>query len=264
MSELTEEDEVSGISRPIDYYKYSDGNWQKSSTVVPREVAFTIFVNNQELVTTLCTPIKLNCLVLGYLISEKVIQEVADVERMRVCESESLADVQIKRADFVLPNKRILTSGCGGGVSLSNSEPEKISSSFSVTPPQISNLMKQLLEDAELYRIAGGIHTSVLCDNNKILIKAEDIGRHNTLDKILGESRLIKQSTTNKIICTTGRLSSEMVLKIARMEVPVVASLTSPTERALELAQKLGITLIGYATGTHFSAYSCPERLLNC
>ena len=118
------------------------------------------------------------------------------------------------------------------------------------------------MKGAELYRISGGIHTSALCENEDILVMAEDIGRHNTLDKIVGECLFRKLSAKNKIMVTSGRLSSEMVRKAARMEIPVVASLTSPTERAIVVGKEAGITLTGYARGKRLSVYSHPERLI--
>ncbi len=253
---------VPGVAQDIECYKFTDGNWEKSSVAVPQEIMLTIFVNSQELVSTLCTPTKLNCLVIGYLFSENVITGMADILTMRVCEEESLADVCLNRTDLALPKRRILTSGCGGGVSLTSIEPKKVLSDLKATPMQILNLMNKLLKEAGLYRISGGVHTSAICDKENILATAEDIGRHNTLDKIQGECLLRKLPTQNKIIVTTGRLSSEMVRKTAGMEIPIVASLTSPTERAIISSKELGITLIGYAKGRRMTIYSCPKRLI--
>jgi FdhD protein len=254
---------VEGIAPEIDCYQFSDGKWRKSSVAVPQEIAFTIFVNGQELVSILCTPTKLNCLVFGYLYSEGVITGMGDVLSMRVCQDESSADVLLSKPDFILPQRRILTSGCGGGVSFSGTEVKKVSSDLRLSPEQILSLMKKMLRGDALYRISGGIHTSALCDSENILVVAEDIGRHNTLDKIQGECLLRKMPTKDGILLTTGRLSSEMLRKTAVMEIPVVASLTSPTEKAIALARDLGITLIGYAGGRRLSVYSHEERLLS-
>jgi FdhD protein len=122
--------------------------------------------------------------------------------------------------------------------------------------------MKQLNKKAELYRFCGGVHTSALCNNNSLLVVAEDIGRHNTLDKIMGECLLSKSTTTDMVLLTTGRISSEMLAKAARMETPIVISRSSPTDRSISLALELGITLIGYVRGNRLSVYSHEERLL--
>jgi len=219
-----------GVARDIACQKYVDGKWQLISLSVPKEMAFTIYVNSQELVTILCTPLKLNCLVLGYLLAEGIIVDMKDVASMRVCEDDALADVKLTLSDFVLPKKRILTSGCGGGINLnSNMGASKIKTDISLAPKQILQLMRYMHESAELYSLTGGIHTSALCDKRAVMVVSEDIGRHNTLDKIMGECLLHKISTKNKILLTSGRVSSEMTLKAAKMQVPVIASLTSPT-----------------------------------
>jgi len=120
-----------------------------------------------------------------------------------------------------------------------------------------------LFRQQELFQLGGGIHCSALCDRRQILILAEDIGRHNTLDKIMGECLLRKLPTEDGILLTTGRISSEMLLKAARMQTPIVVSRGSPTERAISLGKELGISVIGYARGNRLSVFSVEERLLN-
>ena len=179
-----------------------------------------------------------------------------------MCEDDALADVKLNQPDFVLPQKRILTSGCGGGVSLNmNMGVSKIKTDIRVAPKQILQLMRYMQESAKLYNLTGGLHTSALCDDKAVMVISEDIGRHNTLDKILGECFLRKISTKNKILLTSGRVSSEITRKAAKMQVPVIASLTSPTEHAVKLARDLDITLAGYVRGTHLTVYARPDRL---
>lgn len=251
-----------GISPEIESLEFSEGNWQTRRLSLPQEMSFTLYINGQELVTILCTPSKLNCLTLGYLAAENLIKDLSDVAAMRVCEDDGLADVKLSRGDLVLPQKRVLTSGCGGGISLNAADVgERLDSTFASDPERVLSLMREMIKNAGLYNLSGGIHTSALAGPAGIEIVAEDIGRHNTLDKILGESLLRKISTRDKILITSGRISSEMLRKAARMAVPIVASLTSPTERATLLARELGICLAGYARGSHLTVYSWPGRL---
>lgn len=249
-----------GIATDIQSDKFIDGKWQRVSLSMPKELPFTIYINGVELVTILCSPIKLNCLVLGYLYAEGIIKDMKDVASMRVCEDDALADVKLNKPDFVLPQKKILTSGCGGGISF-NIDVPKMDSDIRVPPEKILQLMQQLVESASSYNLSGGIHTSALCDRNGILAIAEDIGRHNTLDKLMGECLLRKIPSACMILLASGRVSSEMIRKAAIMQTPIIASLTSPTERAVILAREIGITLIGYVRGNHLTVYSQPERL---
>jgi FdhD protein len=251
-----------GVAPDIACYKYIDGKWQTASLTVPQEMALTIYINGQELVTILCTPSKLNCLVLGYLLSEGIIKDIKEVVSMRVCEDDALADVRLVKTDLALPQKKMLTSGCGGGVSfLTDLGDLKINSTFNSSAENLLQLMKQMMQNAELYNLTGGIHTSAISEGKTLLAAAEDIGRHNTLDKIVGECALRRISTADKIILTSGRVSSEMMKKAAKMQAPVIVSLTSPTENAVLLARDLGITLAGYARSTHLTVYSRPDRL---
>ncbi len=217
-------------------------------------------MNEQELVTILCTPIKLNYLVFGFLYAEGIISTISDVVMMRICEEDSLVDVRLGNSTFVPPSQRTITSGCGGGP-VFKIEGEIVDSDLVISPSEILSLMKNLQDKMELYRLSGGVHTSALSSREKLLVLAEDIGRHNTLDKILGECLVKKLPTKDHLLFTTGRVSSEMLLKAAKMQVPVVASRHSPTASAVSLALELGVTLIGHVRGMHMIVYSHPERL---
>jgi FdhD protein len=249
-----------GAASDIALNRYSPEAWSRSTTCVPREVEFTIFVDGRELVTVLCTPTRLTHLVLGFLFSEGVIDTVKDVAGMRVCEDDRLAEVRLARPGYQPPERRTVGSGCGGGVTLA-AERRRVDSSLVVTPGQVSSLMKQMNRHADLYRACGGVHTSALADAEGLKVIAEDIGRHNTLDKIAGQCLMTGVSTRDGLLLTTGRLSSEMLYKAARMGTPVVVSRSSPTDRSISLGQELGITLIGYARGDRMSVYSHAERV---
>jgi len=223
-------------------------------------MALAIHVNRQELVTILCTPTKLNCLVLGFLYAEGIISGIDDVESMRMCEEESLADVMLSNPEYELPTRRTLTSGCGGGATF-KTQGKRVESDLVATPKEVLSLMKQLQEQMVLYRLCGGVHGSALSDTENLLIVAEDIGRHNTLDKIQGECLLKGLSTRDRLLLSTGRISSEMLIKAAKMQAPVVVSRHSPTGAAVSLARDLGISLVGHAHGSRLSVYSHAERL---
>jgi FdhD protein len=251
---------MKGAKGDIESYRFVRGEWKKRIVNVPVEMELTIYVNQYELVQILCTPTKLNCLVMGFLYSEGIISSIKDVASMRLCEDESVADVKLINRDFRLPAHRILTSGCGGGTSFKTPGKE-IESNLFLEPQDVLYLMREFQKRMDLHRKSGGVHASALADRGKIIVWAEDIGRHNTLDKIIGECLLRGISFKDRIILTTGRVSSEMILKGLKIEAPFIISRHSPTEKAISIADEMGISLIGHARGESFSIYSHNERL---
>lgn len=251
---------LKGAAQEVNFHHFSGEKWERSSVHLPSEMPLTIFVNSQELVTILCTPTKLNGLVLGFLYAEGIIFDMEDVSSMRVCEEESLADVMLKNPAVELPKRRMLTSGCGGGATF-GFKGKRVDSDLAPTPKELLSLMRQLQEQMVLHRHCGGVHASALSDNKDLLVVAEDIGRHNTLDKIQGECLLQGLRTKDRLLLSTGRISTEMLLKAAKMQVPVVVSRHSPTGSAVSFARELGISVVGHAKGNRLSVYSLPERI---
>lgn len=242
------------------------GEWLKVEGHILREMPLTVYVNGNELVTILCTPSKLNCLVAGFLHLEGIISSVDEIVLMRVCVDDSLADVRLNRPDVVLPTRRTLTSGCGGGTTLEadwQRLPE-VRSTLSIESKQVQLLVRKLLDAGAVYRRSGGVHTSALAKGSDLILIAEDVGRHNTIDKIHGECLLTGIDESTCALLTTGRISSEMLTKAVRMAVPMVVSRSAPTDRAVQIAQAKGITLIGYARGSHLSVYTHPWRISDC
>jgi FdhD protein len=260
MQEAIGVSDMTGTATDIVCNRFSEEGWARTSVHVPLERELTVYVNLRELVTILCTPAKLNYLVLGFLYSEGIISGLGDVTMMRVCDDESEVDVRLSNPNLELPTKRRLTSGCGGGATFTT-QAQRLDSTLAATPAEVRSLMKQLQEQIELSQASSGMHASALADTGNLLVVAEDIGRHNTLDKIQGECLLRGVSTRDRLLLTTGRVSSEMLLKAARMQVPVVVSRHSPTGSAVSLAHDLGIALVGHVRGSRLLVYSHPERL---
>lgn len=258
--------EARGTSLVKDYtpdipcWKFTELGLISSSANVPQEVALVIFVNGNELVRINCTPDKLNYLVLGFLYNEGIVSGLSDIAGIKSCNDEFEFDVTLSDTKFEIPETRTLTSGCTGGVAFA-ADVERVKSNTVVTFTNIAALMNQFLKQMELYPLCGGVHASALCTASKVVVIAEDIGRHNTVDKIQGECMMMGISTKDAILLSTGRVSSEMLLKAARMQVPVVVSRTSPTVRAITLAEEMNITLIGYARSKSLIVYSHPDRL---
>jgi FdhD protein len=239
-----------------------DKGWTASENWAPREVPVTVYLDREELATLMCTPDRLSFLVAGFLRSEGIIRTLDDIGMMRVCDQEQTVDVRLVSPHKEKPGKRILTSGCGGGVTFDGgSSPRPVTSDLRLQPRQLLNCMRQLLVCHDGTGKRRGTHTSALADANGLLVVCEDVGRHNTLDKIWGECMFAGIQTEGKILISTGRLSSEMMLKAGKMNVPVAVSLNSATERAVQLAKEMGITAVGYARGSRLLVYSRADRL---
>ncbi|MBI4317218.1 MAG: formate dehydrogenase accessory sulfurtransferase FdhD [Chloroflexi bacterium] len=253
-----------GASSDMTVAVFDHGHWTEVERKLVLEKPLSIYVDQKEWVTILCTPSKLNCLVVGFLYFEGLITSLADVALIRVCDEDETVDVRLAVPLPELPTRRVLTTGCGGGVAfaIDSLGLPKVQSDLVVAPSHVQSLMKKLHERATLYRQCGGVHTSALCDPEDILVAAEDVGRHNTLDKIQGACMLLDVPTRDRILLTTGRLSSEMLVKAARMQVPIVVSRSAATDRATRLADQLGITLVGYARGERMLVYSHSYRLM--
>ena len=239
------------------YFHVKGGRLDEIKGEVVREQPLTVYVNDERFLTLLCSPFQLDALVVGYLWMEKVIDDLAEIGRLDISEVDGRADVTLTHP-VVLPTERILTSGCGGGITF-RIDPRlfpRLRSTLRVSAPQLAARLKDLFGQARHYHASRGIHGAALADEDRLLVMAEDVGRHNAVDKVKGEAMRHGISTVDRVLLSTGRVSSEMLLKAARMGVPVVASRTSPTEMAVALAEQLGITVIGYLRPDSLNLYA--------
>jgi len=230
-----------------------------TTTDVVREALVRLHVNGQEWAMLMCTPRQLDLLALGFLHNEGIVASMKDVRRVVVCPSGACVEVWLRDANRELPTARILTSGCGGGVTFNDltSEAQPVLSDVTVTPQQIGQLMFKL-QEGQRYR---GVHTSALADGDALLATATDVGRHNTIDKLCGLCLVEGILTEDRILLTTGRVSSEMLNKAARMRIPIVASRTSPTTLSLALAEAWHVTLVGYVRRDSLNVYTGLARV---
>ncbi|MFC2015213.1 formate dehydrogenase accessory sulfurtransferase FdhD [Chloroflexota bacterium] len=256
-----------GSCREINAVQYIDGYWKRLPIKLPDEMPLSLFINGQKNVSILCTPEKLNYLVIGYLRSEGFINNLDEITKMRVCLEESLADTYLTYQTPSLHDKCTMASDCCGSASFEKEESvPPLDSDWHVSPFQILSSIRLLQRKSKgrgsKNGIRKGMHMSALSNGYKLIISAGDIGRHNTIDKIWGECMLKGIPTKDCLLVTTGRISLEMLVKAAKMGIPVVASLNSATNQAVELGANLGITVVGYAHRNRLSVFSCKERLL--
>jgi FdhD protein len=244
------------------YQQISGDGWVSVEGGVPEEAALSIYVNGLELATFMCTPVQQKALALGFLANEGLIAGLDEVPVAHVCARGTCVDVWLSHT-IRYPPRPIVTSGCGGGLTFDDlsREIEPLDSALRVTPAQIHTLMRQFQGAGELYREVRGIHTSALSDGERLLLVAEDVGRHNTLDKLRGLALMEGVDTRDRILLSSGRVSSEMLNKAARMGVPVIVSRTSPTGLSVALARAWGIALVGYVRQNRMNVYAGQERL---
>ncbi len=250
--------------KSITYYHVESNALESlnGSTIV--EIPVSLTVNGEPWLTFMCTPVSLEALAVGFLFNEGVIDSMQEVADVRVCEHGGNVDVWLQHPVEKPVNWR-RTSGCSGGVTAVDSiqRPHPVTASFHFKLPfgKIVEIAAKLTESQDLYRVTGGVHTSALADGENILLSADDIGRHNTLDKIAGMCLMQNIHPQNRILLTTGRISSEMLQKAARLGAGMLISRTSPSSLSIELAEKWDITIIGYARRTGFNVYTHPKRV---
>jgi FdhD protein len=245
--------------------RFEKGRLRSVSRAVVQEYPLRLTVNDRELATLVASPHQLNFLVAGFLRNQGFLSSLADILTLGVCADFGAARVQLKGE---IPERLspTLTSGCGTGITFTLPHPPApvpLKSHFPpVSPAAVLALMKDLQRRAEHYRSHGGIHSAAVGDGRQLLLYAEDLGRHNTFDRIAGEALFRGIDLAGKLLVTSGRISTEMVGKAARLGIALIASRTSPTDMAVRLCQEAGITLIGYLRGESFEVYAHPEGLL--
>ena len=232
------------------------------------EVPLTILVNEKELVTLQCSPHNLEYLTVGFLLSEGILREGIEIEHMNLSKKGWYIRIGLKgdfSVDKHLSGRRIIGSGCSGAITFyRNIDAQKcvpLEDETEYSHQKISSLMRQFQRNSLAFKSTGGVHSSALCSQEGIEIFAEDIGRHNAVDKIFGECFVRDISTRNKLILTSGRVTSEILIKAVKQKIPIVASHSAPTDLAVGLAEKLNLTLLGFVRGDRMNIYSNNNRI---
>ena len=238
--------------------------------LVVTEHAVTVKINQQEFVTMVCTPEYVEDMVIGYLASERIIRNAEDIEDIWYQEEEGFVHINTKQINPIyqqIQNKRYITSCCGmsrqGFVFANDALTSKNMNEVNVriSTDDCFRLMKEMQDSATTFQETGGVHNAALCDVNGIILSRMDIGRHNALDKIYGHCIRNNISMKGKIIVFSGRISSEILLKVSKIGCEIVLSKSAPTELALQLAEQLGITTVGFIRKNALNIYTHKERI---
>ena len=222
------------------------------------ESAVWLDLNGAPAVTWMCTPERLDELVVGWLFGEGYIDRMADLVRMRPCTSELGFWVEVPRDKYETveraERRRVLASGCGAVTTIlgsMNDVPRRTRKDMPLDTPTLRQLFKALFARGDRYKDTGGIHAAALTDGATLLYHAEDIGRHNAVDKVLGAAVLDGCSPEDLVLLVTGRISGELAFKAARAKIAVVATPSIPSTIAVDIAKAAGMVLVGRAVSGH-------------
>ncbi|WP_374703048.1 formate dehydrogenase accessory sulfurtransferase FdhD [Neobacillus cucumis] len=251
-------------------WRYEGGAIQKVTDSIVTEYPITIVLNEQEFATLVCSPEYIEDLVVGFLASEGIIRSYKEIKELTFIETTGRVIVntfKVNKLNEMFHSKRYVTSCCGKSRQsfyfYNDARTVKPLKNVDVTVSidQCFQLMRQMQESSVIFQDTGGVHNAALCDMNGIVVDRTDIGRHNALDKIYGHCLKHSISLSDKIIVFSGRISSEVLLKVAKIGCGIVLSKSAPTELALRLAEELNITTIGFLRNHSLNIYTRPERI---
>jgi FdhD protein len=226
---------------------------------VVEEVPIALFVNGRHAMTAMMSPVQLEDFVTGYLFTEQIIKGVDEIESVRI--ETNRISVITKNLFKVLGPKKTILSGCGGSVSYIDAEKlPKIKSGFVISIEQINASVREVLS-SDLHRTTGGIHVVALLDTEKVISVSEDIGRHNAIDRVIGHGLRAGIDFSRTFVVSSGRISSEMVRKCLIANIPVIISRSATTTLSVEIAEKTGLTIVGFVRAGKMNIYSQPQRI---
>lgn len=248
--------------------RYNGQRFFEEEDDIAVEAALTVILDGEEFATMVCTPTDLKELVVGFLASEGVIRVFQDIESLQIDEEKGFAYVDLVNKHCIqkeFHSKRFIGSCCGKGRQFYFHNDMKtaktVMSKLTITPEQCRELMKKMQESSFYFQQTGGVHNAALCTSEGIVVTRTDIGRHNALDKLFGYCIIHHIPLKDKIIAFSGRISSEVLLKAAKIGVGIILSKSAPTNLAINLAEELGITAVGFIRENRFNVYTHQDRI---
>lgn len=248
--------------------RYENGQLFETEDFYVTEFPLTIMVNGEEFATIICSPTNMEELVLGFLASEGAILKRDELKSIQIDDSKGFAHVELTKSlgdRFEYSTKRMIASCCGKSREFYFHNDAAIAktsmSKIELHPQQILRMMTQLQSASVIFKQTGGLHNAAISDGNTFFEHRQDIGRHNALDKLYGYCIQRHISVRDKVLIFSGRISSEILIKAAKIGVGVIFSKSAPTTLAVQLAKDLNITAIGFIRDGNFNIYSHPERI---
>jgi len=226
---------------------------------VAEEIPIALFINGRHAITLMMSPVNLEDFVTGNLFTEEIIKTIKEIESIKI--EKNRVSVITKNLFKVLPPKKTILSGCGGSISFIDVEKlPKIHSDFSINAAAITAALRSV-PDSDIYRTTGAFYMAALLDSQHVISISEDIGRHNAIDRTIGHALRNGIYMSQTFVISSGRISSEIVRKCLIANIPIIVSRTATTTLSVEIANKTGMTLIGFAHYGKLNIYSHPERI---
>jgi FdhD protein len=259
--------------RKVDITKLdlSTGKTQKIEDQIAEETPLHLFVNTTYWATILCSPSNLKEMAVGHLLSEGVIKSVEEIEEVIVKETDGTCTVKLKnnvnvedRVRLSRLHQRVITSACGeGSPHQYTGKTPRIQSQLKVKAQIIFDSVNQLNFKAEVFRKTGGVHVAAIYKADGTLVAlAEDVGRHNAVDKVIGIAALSGVVFGDCFLALSGRMSGDVAFKAAKVGIPIVASIAAALSSGIALAEAANLTLVGFVRGKRMNIYTFPERIL--
>jgi len=217
-----------------------------------------LVVDNKILITFYCSPLELDALALGFLWNEGMITDLSEIQNLSINSENSRIDVSLLNPTNK-PKSILRTST--GITFMGENKKEQLDNPFTINAENLIQLYDEFSSKQNLHKSAGGFHSAALSNGENVNIIVEDLGRHNCLDKISGRFILDGKPFIPQIVLLSGRISSEMIHKILKLSASIIVSRTTPTTRAVEIAEINGITIIGYLRGKSFTIFTNPGRI---
>ncbi len=246
--------------------RYENGIFFRTNDQIATEIHLRIVLQCEVVGTLTCTPSNLRELAVGYLITSGMVSAENRLIHLEFVESESKFDVTLENNNILQQKEYsvIRPLGCASGdILFIRGESKKLRMpQTSIKASTIFGLMREFNKSSDLFLATGGVHSCALANEKGILVCHDDIGRHNAVDKVIGALSLQGKKCDGLVLLTTGRISSEIVLKAINARLSIIVSRSAPTSRGIELAEKFGLTLVGFARGKKFNVYCSDEKLI--
>jgi FdhD protein len=254
----------------IEKYDLSTKTSKKMVDYVAEENPLHLFVNTTYWATILCSPSNLKAMAVGHLLSEGILKSTSEIEEVNLKETEGSCYVKLKaevnveeRLSLSRLHQRVVTSACGEqSIYQYKRKPAKVTSNLQVKAEVVFNAVNQLNFKAEVFRQTGGVHAAAIytADGSMVAL-AEDVGRHNAVDKVIGIAALNNTNFDRCFLTSTGRLSGDIIFKASKVGLPIVASLGAALDSGVAMAEKANLTLAGFVRGKRMNIYCHPERI---